>query len=573
MPKVMTIFPRSDADKAVQMLRDQADVVLDPTALFYPRPSPDLRHVAFIPYYLEPSQPNLSQIVLIPVIDGVQSEGVLGVEIISPDNRIICQTTVPLSQVKSYLPVHLNFHAIPDSHQGVFELRIFTRNAMQPVHVLENRFFLLSLLGLRRWRTSAVCGMIFGVAAEKEVGHVPQVEDNDAWPSLDNCHTNGELNIAVPSLMNIKDGVWCVLDFPQTAVVSVEQGVLSLRGWAWSRELGPGKLFVEIQESGRIERRPIQHRYCRLDVSQAIPEIPLDNYAGFEISLDRFDLPVKSTVTLVTETPAMAYRLSPISVSVAHSNRITVLQDVACDCCNSIDLTEVGKKDGLTIRRCRNCGLVMTSPRPDFSRIRQRYSENYFEQEYMPHIHANLEEARKHWNSILDIMERYKKISPYLFEVGTGAGYLLKEATQRGWVASGIDLNSAAVRHAQGLGLDVTDGDILDVHLPSNKFGAILFESVIEHFLSPRQVLAKCVQALRPGGGISIETISNEGDLFMTQGMDFRYVGPSEHLYYFPASALIRLCESVGLRVERFWRDSTGDSVALWATKRIDRWS
>ena len=533
----MTIVRKDDLDKALQMLRDEADAVICGPSLSRPWPGPDLRSVAFIPYLLEPGHPNLSGIALIPVIDGSESEGLLGIEIVSPDNRIIRQTTVPLSSIKSYCPARLTFPPIPDSHRGVFELRVFTRNARHSVRVLESRF-LPPLRGLRRWRTPAVCGLILGAI----------------------------------SPASLQDGVWCVLDFPKSSVLHVEQGVLSLRGWAWSRESGAGRLFVEIESTAEIKRWPVRHRYCRFDVSQVIPEIPPANYAGFEVSLDRFDLPEQSSVTLVFETSAGAYRASPIQVTRAHDERIAAPQNLACDCCRGTNLTDVGRKDGLTIRRCQDCGLVFTTPRPDFSRIRQRYSETYFEQEYLPLIHSTLEGLRQHWNNILDIVECYKNISPYLFDVGTGAGYSLQEATRRGWIASGIDVNPAAARYARGLGLDVSEGDILSIELPPDKFGAVLLESTIEHLLSPRQALAKCAQSLHPGGGIVIGTISNEGDMFMTQGMDFSYVGPSEHLYYFPASALCRLCESVGLRVERLWRDPTGDSVALVATKCIDRW-
>jgi SAM-dependent methyltransferase len=190
----------------------------------------------------------------------------------------------------------------------------------------------------------------------------------------------------------------------------------------------------------------------------------------------------------------------------------------------------------------------------------------------LPEIHTLFEERRRHWNSILDTVERFKNVDNHLFEVGTGAGYLLQEAAHRGWIPSGIDLSPAAAKYAQGLGLNVQVGDIATVDLPENSFGAILLESTLEHFPSPRRVLEKCTRALQPGGGMFIWTLGSEGDLMTTQGMDFRYVGPAEHLYYFPASALLRLCESVGLRVDTFWRDATFDSVALVAARRIDCW-
>ncbi|MBI1880069.1 MAG: class I SAM-dependent methyltransferase, partial [Chloroflexi bacterium] len=294
---------------------------------------------------------------------------------------------------------------------------------------------------------------------------------------------------------------------------------------------------------------------------------------GFEIPLDRFDLPQQASLTLIYETPAVAHRLEPIHIRANHAQLIAAPDEIACDCCAGVNLTIVGKKEGLALRRCQNCGLVFTSPRPDFSRIRQRYSEDYFEREYLPGIHAHFEGLKQHWNNILDHVEPFKSVSPYLFEVGTGGGYLLQEARQRGWLASGIDLNPTAVNYArQHLGLEVVEAEIHQIDLPANKFGAIISESTLEHFLSPRQVIAKCAHALHPGGALFIWTLGDEGDLMMTQGMDFIYVGPSEHLYHFPTSALSRLCELAGLRVEHFWRDSTKDSVALVASKRLDRW-
>jgi SAM-dependent methyltransferase len=414
--------------------------------------------------------------------------------------------------------------------------------------------------------------MIFSETDQKGRAHAAQIENVSSLPEVNKYHPDSRLNLTATSLVDSQGGVWCVLDFPATSVVSVEQGVFSMRGWAWSRKFGPGKLFVEIQGPHQTERRPIRHRYCRFDISEAIPEIPLDNYAGFEVSLDRSDIPEQVRVSLLFETPAMTYALNPISVKANHNCYYAALQEIACDCCYGSDLIEIGKKEGLTVRRCLNCGLAFSSPRPDFSLIQQRYSQAYFENEYLPFVLSKLEESRNYWNHILDKLEPYKRLSRHLFEVGVGSGHFLQEAAKRGWITSGIDVNLGAVNYARGLGLDVAEGDIQNVDLPHNKFGAIILESTLEHFLSPRQVLAKCAQALHPGGGISIGTLSDEGDLFMTEGVDFKYFGPSEHLFYFPASALMRLCESEGLRVEWFFRNPTGDFVALCATKRIDRW-
>ncbi len=396
---------------------------------------------------------------------------------------------------------------------------------------------------------------------------------NQLMPAL--VGAAGSLPPAVPAfaLRDSTTGVWLVIDKPASTTVQVLAGVLAFRGWAWSRAGRAGTLSVEVQSGGQVLRYPIQHRYRRADLARSIPEIPSVNYAGFEFSLDRFDLPADSQVTVVFETPSGTRRSDPFSVTAGRGHWITLddLQSIPCDCCGGTDLVVVGKKDGLSLSRCQNCGLVFTSPRPDMARVSQRYSEDYFEREYLPDIRQKLGDLKPHWSYILDQVDRYKAVAPALFEVGTGAGFLLQMAAQRGWTVSGIDLNGSAVKHARSLGLDVRQGDIHETNLRCDHFGAILLESTLEHFMSPRQVLATCAQALVPGGGLFIWTLGYEGDLFLTEGMDLPVVGPSEHLYYFSASSLIRLCESVGLRVDHFWRDSTYDSVALVATKRMDK--
>jgi hypothetical protein len=111
---------------------------------------------------------------------------------------------------------------------------------------------------------------------------------------------------------------------------------------------------------------------------QALPEIPVANYAGFEIAIDRFDLPAHCRAVLVFETALGAQRLNPVEVTTSHYSPLGETYAIACDCCGDTRLTRVGKKDRLEIQSCENCGLVFTSPRPDLALIQQRYSEDYF---------------------------------------------------------------------------------------------------------------------------------------------------------------------------------------------------
>lgn len=148
-----------------EILTDEADVILGAMPFFRLRPSPDLRDFKFLPYRLAPARNNLCGIVLVPAADCSQPEGELGIEIVSPENQIICQATASLQKVKPFLPVRFDFSAICDSARGTFEIRVFVREAQQPVRVFERRF-LGPLMGFRRWRATLLCGMIFNGSHE-----------------------------------------------------------------------------------------------------------------------------------------------------------------------------------------------------------------------------------------------------------------------------------------------------------------------------------------------------------------------------------------------------------------------
>lgn len=546
-----------EIEHALRELRAQAHHVPRPLPLLFRlRPGVDLRTVTFDAYPLDPDEPNLHCIALIPFLPQAQATGTLGIEIVSPDRQIVRQLRVALDGVISYRPVRFDFPPIPDSARRGFELRVFARDASEPIHVLAYHP-LLPFLPRRVLAPRVLCS--FDFARDVAPSAAAAVSDDARARTVDGG--------AAPLF---------AVDFPSGTDVEVASGVLSVRGWAYSKRHGPGRLVLELSgPSGGASRRiPVAHRYCRFDVSQVIPSIPAVNYAGFEVSVDRFDLPRQAEATLMFEALDERHRLAAFQVRAAHTDPVEAPELVRCDCCGGDDTDAWGNKDGLTVVQCRVCGLAFTSPRPDFGRIGQRYSQEYFLNEYLPSMRADHEAHRARWNYYLDQVERFKALNPRLFEVGTGAGYLLKEAVRRGWTASGIDVNPAAATYARDtLGLEVTchNIDSADLALPEGAFGAVLLESTLEHFLSPRRVIAASARALQPGGGLFIWTIANDGDVVMREGMAMMLVGPSEHLYYFSATALCRLCEDNGLRVERMWRDDSGDGIGVVASKRLDR--
>lgn len=174
----MTCFHNDFVKEVIQDLRNETNIILDANAVFSVRLSPDLDGISFLSYRLTPKYPNLTGITVIPVFDEPQKNGTLGIELVSPNRQIICQSSISLSQLESYKPAHIPFSVVRDSNLGVFELRIFSRNVRSAVRILEGRF-LSPVRGLRRWRARPLCKLTFGEESQKD--EKEQLESTSLW--------------------------------------------------------------------------------------------------------------------------------------------------------------------------------------------------------------------------------------------------------------------------------------------------------------------------------------------------------------------------------------------------------
>ena len=123
------------------------------------QPGISLHAVPFVPYHLSPGRAGWRGVILAGVLDVPLIEGYLGVEVVSPQQQIVAQVTLPAIQVASYLPIHLEFPALADSVSGEYELRIFGRNLDAPLRLLEWRKYRLG--GLLSTRRKPFVGLIF----------------------------------------------------------------------------------------------------------------------------------------------------------------------------------------------------------------------------------------------------------------------------------------------------------------------------------------------------------------------------------------------------------------------------
>jgi ubiquinone/menaquinone biosynthesis C-methylase UbiE len=105
-----------------------------------------------------------------------------------------------------------------------------------------------------------------------------------------------------------------------------------------------------------------------------------------------------------------------------------------------------------------------------------------------------------------------QKIIDFL-DVGCGEGYVLVEASERGWKAHGIDVSDNRIVSAKGQDILFSLGDIFGAQFPDNHFDCIYMDSVLEHVLNPIAYLKELNRIIKESGVVYIG-VPNEDCLF-----------------------------------------------------------
>jgi hypothetical protein len=150
---------RDDISPAFQQLTDDSMLFTQDLKGFQIQPSYNLQSVPFLSYPLQVNRANLKGVLLAPILDLPPTDGILGVEIVSPSNSIVAQSVVTFNQVDEIRPALFPFSGIPNSHQGRFWLRVFVRNVDVPVRIFEWRKYRFG--GFGQLQTRAFCGLLF----------------------------------------------------------------------------------------------------------------------------------------------------------------------------------------------------------------------------------------------------------------------------------------------------------------------------------------------------------------------------------------------------------------------------
>ena len=138
--------------------------------------------------------------------------------------------------------------------------------------------------------------------------------------------------------------------------------------------------------------------------------------------------------------------------------------------------------------------------------------------------------------SILNYIKKVVKKHASLLDIGSGYGYLLKEAQTKFKYTLGIEPSNNLYKYSENI-LNVTISNKSFERYyrlnKSKKFDVITMVHVIEHVKNPKQFLSMAIKLLNKDGVLYVETPNLNSWLYRIEQKNYTFLTPPEHLYIF----------------------------------------
>jgi len=234
---------------------------------------------------------------------------------------------------------------------------------------------------------------------------------------------------------------------------------------------------------------------------------------------------------------------------------------------NSAVITKDGKIIQGTNRICKSCGLVFISPRMSKEELDEFYKNEYraIYKRNDTQIAAEKNHADTAWSYIdMKVPIEFKDRKVNSLDIGCGTGELVEKCAGT-FNAYGIEPTTAQYELAKEKGLNVESCTLEDYN-PPFKFDIVTMLNVLEHVLSPTEVLNKIHSMLNDNGYllVSVPNLYNRSimlpvDAFLSNC----------HLYNFSIDTLRAYYLKTGFKIVKAFEktEEMGDKIYLLGQK------
>lgn len=218
------------------------------------------------------------------------------------------------------------------------------------------------------------------------------------------------------------------------------------------------------------------------------------------------------------------------------------------------------------VKRLTELGYFEAIPRPRDADLEAFYREIYFKpgvtSTYQSqYSDAELRNKRFRAKSIVEFISKccIGTRSPVALEIGSGEGFLLASALERGWTIRGVDYQAEPIiQNNPDVILQFTSDDpqnFLNNAIGSGHlFDVLILQNVLEHVLDPAGLLRSLRNSLRDDGCIFVQVPNDYSDL-QTLAIEEDRVNseywflPPQHLNYFNSANFGRFVNGLGFEI------------------------
>lgn len=218
-----------------------------------------------------------------------------------------------------------------------------------------------------------------------------------------------------------------------------------------------------------------------------------------------------------------------------------------CHACESSDIVHKCIKNNFQLDECTSCGYVFVNPRPPEYQI-----VDFFKKSEAIGIYSRIVEetkaSRKNliFSPLVDYIESILPRKSSILEIGCGAGLLLEELDNRKkWNCCGLEPSEETVNLCKAKGLNVLHGS-LDGICDIGSYDMIVMWAVLDHFVSPDEMLIKTKSMLNESGMLLIGNINIDGFDSKIMGCDNPAFCPPERMNFFGVASIARILRKAG---------------------------